>query len=149
MKSPFILSLIFSVITAVILYFVITPDMLTANIAIAIGILAGGILIPLITNIITSVPSEAFSSNTSTTTLYVGNLPYRANEEAVSSHFSEQGNVISVRLMKDRRTGKRKGYGFVEVESNNADSIIKKLNDSEFQERTLKVRLAKDKTENT
>lgn len=148
MKSPLILSLIFSVIIATILYFAIPPEMLTANVAAAIGLLAGGILIPVIINVVTSVPSETFSSSSSTTTLYVGNLPYGANEEAVSTHFSEQGNVVSVRLMKDRRTGKRKGYGFVEVESNNAESIIKNLNDSEFQERTLKVRLAKDKTEN-
>ena len=148
MKSPFILSLIFSVIIAIIIYFVIPPEAFAANIGMAIGILAGGILIPVITNLVNSVPSETFSSGNSTTTLYVGNLPYRANEEAVSSHFSEQGNVVSVRLMKDRRTGKRKGYGFVEVESKNAESIIKNLNDSEFQERTLKVRLAKDKTDN-
>ena len=148
MKSPFILSLIFSVIIAIIIYFVIPSEAFAANVGMAIGILAGGILIPIITNLVISVPSEAFASSGSTTTLYVGNLPYRANEEAVSSHFSEQGNVVSVRLMKDRRTGKRKGYGFVEVESKNAENIIKNLNDSEFQERTLKVRLAKDKTEN-
>lgn len=148
MKSPFILSLIFSVIIATIIYFAIPPEALAANMAAAIGILAGGILIPLVINVVTSVPTEVFSPSSSTTTLYVGNLPYRANEEAVSTHFSEQGNVVSVRLMKDRRTGKRKGYGFVEVESKNAESIIQNLNDSEFQERTLKVRLAKDKTEN-
>jgi RNA recognition motif-containing protein len=49
--------------------------------------------------------------------------------------------------MKDRRTGKRKGYGFVEMDAKGAAKAIKNLNDSEFQERTLKVRLAKDKLE--
>ena len=47
--------------------------------------------------------------------------------------------------MKDKRTGKRKGFGFVEVAAHEADSMIKELNDSEFEERTIKVRPAKDK----
>jgi len=54
---------------------------------------------------------------------------------------------VSVRLMKDRRTGKRKGYGFVEMNAKGAAKAIKNLNDSTFQERTLKVRLAKEKVE--
>ena len=79
--------------------------------------------------------------------MYVGNLPYRANEQAVQQHFELQGQVHSVRLMKDRRTGKRKGYGFVEMTAAGAEKAIQNLNDSEFQERTLKVRMAKDKVE--
>ena len=67
--------------------------------------------------------------------------------EAVQEHFEQQGNVVSVRLMKDRRTGKRKGYGFVEMNTKGAVKAIKNLNDSTFQERTLKVRLAKEKVE--
>ncbi len=149
MKSPLILNLIFSIFIAILCYFIIPSESLASNTTFAIGVLIGGIVVPTIVSMITSVPSEVFSSANSTTTLYVGNLPYRANEDAVTDHFSEQGDVISVRLMKDRRTGKRKGYGFVEVSSKNADSIIKNLNDSEFQERTLKVRLAKDKTTNS
>ncbi|GGD73042.1 hypothetical protein GCM10011357_30150 [Lacimicrobium alkaliphilum] len=78
-------------------------------------------------------------------TLYVGNLPYRASEQEVSEHFSSHGEVVSVRLMKDRRTGKRKGYGFVEMAEKDAEKAISSLNDTEFQERTLKVRMAKDK----
>ncbi len=82
-------------------------------------------------------------------TLYVGNLPYRVNEAAVKNHFAQFGKVASVRLMRDRKTGKRKGFGFVEVASSDADKIISKLNDSDFEERTLKVRRAKDKTRET
>ncbi len=63
----------------------------------------------------------------------------------VKEHFENFGYVRSVRLMKDKRTGKRKGFGFVEVSVQEADSMIEKLNDSEFQERTIKVRPAKDK----
>jgi hypothetical protein len=88
---------------------------------------------------------ESDESDEDVSTLYVGNLPYRANEQIVKEYFETFGYVRSVRLMKDKRTGKRKGFGFVEVSSQEADSMIEKLNDSEFQERTIKVRPAKDK----
>lgn len=82
-----------------------------------------------------------------TTTLYVGNLPYRANEDAVKRFIGEHVPVQSVRLMKDKRTGKRKGYGFIEIVTNDVNDAIEKLNDIVFQERTLKVRPAKEKVE--
>jgi RNA recognition motif-containing protein len=82
-----------------------------------------------------------------TTTLYVGNLPYKANEDAVKSFFGAHVPVQSVRLMKDKRTGKRKGYGFIEIVTNDVNGAINSLNDIVFQERTLKVRPAKDKVE--
>jgi RNA recognition motif-containing protein len=94
---------------------------------------------------ISSIPNDDDESDEDVTTLYVGNLPYRANEQIVKEHFETFGYVRSVRLMKDKRTGKRKGFGFVEVSAQEADSMIEKLNDSEFQERTIKVRPAKDK----
>lgn len=145
MKSPVIINLIFSIILAVVAYFALPSSLFTANAAIAAGILFGGIIIPLLVNLFNTPSNSDAPVNTSSTTLYVGNLPYRANEQAVKEHFSLQGKVHSVRLMKDRRTGKRKGYGFVEISSKDADKAIRSLNDSEFQERTLKVRLAKDK----
>lgn len=146
MKSPVIINLIFSIILAVVAYFALPSSLFTANAAIATGILFGGIIIPLLVNLFNTPSSTSDAPvNTSSTTLYVGNLPYRANEQAVKEHFALQGKVHSVRLMKDRRTGKRKGYGFVEISSKDADKAIRSLNDSEFQERTLKVRLAKDK----
>ncbi len=77
--------------------------------------------------------------------LYVGNLPYRTNELAVRQLFSRHGQVISVRLMKDKITGKRRGFGFVEMYSVEADHAREALNDTEFQQRTLKVRDANDK----
>lgn len=149
MKSPFILNIIFSLILAILAYFLIPAELLSANLAIGAGLLVGGIVVPLISKTLSEAPIESLSisNSNSSTTLYVGNLPYRANEEAVTEHFSEQGKVVSVRLMKDRRTGKRKGYGFVEVASKDANNMITSLNDTEFQERTLKVRLAKEKVE--
>jgi len=93
---------------------------------------------------------SATANNTSTselTTLYIGNLPYRSKEASIKTHFEQYGYVDSVRLLKDRRTGKPKGFGFVEVASDTANKMIKKLNDTTFEERTLKVRLAKEKIE--
>ena len=77
----------------------------------------------------------------------LASVSYRANENAVKEYFSSFIEVQSVRLMKDRKTGKRKGYGFIEVVTDDLNSVIDKTNDSIFQERTLKVRPAKDKVE--
>lgn len=78
-------------------------------------------------------------------TLYVGNLPYRANETAIRKLFSEHGTVISVRLVKDKETGKRRGYGFVEMPEGEAKAAVAALNETEYLQRTLKVREANDK----
>ncbi len=80
----------------------------------------------------------------STKTLYVGNLPYKANETNVRQLFSEHGEVFAVRLMKDKRTGKRRGFGFVVMASNEIESTISALNDKDYMQRTLKVRVAND-----
>ncbi|GLS84893.1 RNA recognition motif domain-containing protein [Paraferrimonas haliotis] len=76
-------------------------------------------------------------------TLYVGNLPYRVHEGEVKALFGEYGTVQSVRLVRDRKTGRRKGFGFVEMPEDGAKKAMNKLNDFTFQERTLKVREAK------
>lgn len=75
-------------------------------------------------------------------TLYVGNLPFKTSEESVQQTFETYGKVFAVRLVKDKRTGKRKGYGFVEMEPVGAELALSKLNDTEFEGRTLKVRFA-------
>lgn len=149
MKPSLILNIIVTLIFAVVLYVLIplvATDM-SNQVTAALGVLVGGIVIPALIQLFNSNGNSATKqvSSGDLATLYVGNLPYRANEQAVQEHFEQQGIVNSVRLMKDRRTGKRKGYGFVEMDAKGADKAIKHLNDSSFQERTLKVRLAKDK----
>ncbi|MCT7654784.1 RNA-binding protein [Oceanimonas sp. NS1] len=104
----------------------------------SLGVLLGGIVVPLL------VQSPA-AGTLATTTLYVGNLPYRANEATVRSLFEEFGQVLSVRLMKDRQTGKRRGFGFVEMPADAAEAARTALNDTEFQQRTLKVREANER----
>ena len=144
MNPSFVINIITTVILAVVLYVIlplVAADM-SNQIAAVIGAVIGGLLVPVLSKLFTTTENSEEVS-----TLYVGNLPYRADEAAVQEHFEQQGEVVSVRLMKDRRTGKRKGYGFVEMNSKGANKAIKNLNDSIFQERTLKVRLAKDKVE--
>ncbi|WP_375056308.1 RNA recognition motif domain-containing protein [Zobellella sp. DQSA1] len=111
---------------------------LDAAILFALGLLLGGLVVPLLTR--TPTP-EAIP----TTTLYVGNLPYRANEASVRTLFENFGQVLSVRLMKDKQTGKRRGFGFVEMPTEAALAAQQALNDSEFQQRTLKVREANER----
>jgi RNA recognition motif-containing protein len=142
MKSPQGLTFIVAVVFAIIAYFLSTVIGNTPAIT-AVLVLVSTFIAPLIGS----------SSSTETTTeeevktLYVGNLPYRANESAIRELFSEHGQVHSVRLMKDKHTGKRRGFGFVEMSATAADAAVTSLNDTEFQQRTLKVREAKERPE--
>ncbi|WP_319782657.1 RNA-binding protein [Oceanisphaera sp. IT1-181] len=136
----YIQSALYAVVLAAIGYFVVSwaAPTLSPAICMAVGLLLGGFLVPLLTR--PPVPAAI-----PTTTLYVGNLPYRANEASVRSLFEEFGQVLSVRLMKDKHTGKRRGFGFVEMPSDAAMAAQQALNDSEFQQRTLKVREANER----
>ena len=91
-----------------------------------------------------AAPSTSTDSSQSTKTLYVGNLPYKANESHVKELFAEHGEVFAVRLMKDKRTGKRRGFGFVVMASSDAEGAIEALNEKDYMQRTLKVRIAND-----
>ncbi|MGL6006205.1 RNA recognition motif domain-containing protein [Aeromonas sobria] len=117
---------------------------LKAEVIFAAGLAIGGFVVPLFLKRTQADAAESITSQ-ETCTLYVGNLPYRANEIAVRELFAEQGQVISVRLMKDKATGKRRGFGFVEMPAADAARAIASLNDKEYQQRTLKVREANDK----
>ncbi len=150
MNPSFIINIFITVMFAIVLYFIlpIVESGMSFQLSAVIGVLVGGLLVPALVKLLpSSIASSEQDSTSEISTLYVGNLPYRADEDAVQEHFEQQGTVVSVRLMKDRRTGKRKGYGFVEMNADSAAKAIKNLNDSTFQERTLKVRLAKEKIE--
>ncbi|CAE6924728.1 RNA recognition motif domain-containing protein [Vibrio alginolyticus] len=106
-----------------------------------IGVVATAFLFSFSSQTLTEQSTE---SDPSTKTLYVGNLPYKANENHVRDLFSEYGQVFAVRLMKDKRTGKRRGFGFVVMAASDAKPAIAKLNEKVYMERTLKVRIAND-----
>ena len=72
--------------------------------------------------------------------LFVGNLPYSATEEELRTLFSEVGTVVSVALITDRATGQARGFGFVEMDSDQAASdAIQKLNGRELNRRNITV----------
>ncbi len=121
----------------------LSSTQLDAALMLAVGIIIGSV----VSQFLKSDTQQEKQSNLSTTTLYVGNLPYRANEHVVRELFEEQGQVFSVRLLKDKNTGKRRGFGFVEMSKQDAEKAITQLNEREFQQRTLKVREAKQKPE--
>ncbi len=75
--------------------------------------------------------------------IYVGNLPWSATEEQVQGLFAEYGNVLSVKLISDRDTGRARGFGFVEMEDGEADAAIEALDNYSFGGRTLRVNEAK------
>jgi RNA recognition motif-containing protein len=78
------------------------------------------------------------------TKLYVGNLPYSTTEDDLRDMFSGAGTVVSVTLIKDRDTGRSKGFGFVEMSSQSeAEDAIKQFNGANFGERVLKVNIAR------
>ncbi|OEF26131.1 RNA recognition motif domain-containing protein [Vibrio rumoiensis] len=109
-----------------------------------VSFLVGVVATTLILSVSSSAQSSSNSEKASTQTLYVGNLPYKANESNVRQAFSEHGEVFAVRLMKDKRTGKRRGFGFVVVAESDADNVISALNEKDYMQRTLKVRVAND-----
>ena len=77
--------------------------------------------------------------------IYVGNLPFSADEEAVRALFSQHGTVDSVALIKDRDTGQFRGFGFVEMPNADAARAIQSLNGKDMGGRPLKVNEAQDK----
>ena len=76
--------------------------------------------------------------------LYVGNLPFSVTESELEELFSQVGAVDSVRLITDRDTGRARGFGFVEMASDDeADKAIEKFNQYELDGRQLTVNEAR------
>ena len=153
MKSPTLHTAIIAVVFAIIAY-IVTLAIPASSVLLAVLVFISAFIAPLVTGSPSTGSRSSTANNSSVSdedvsTLYVGNLPYRANETSVRELFSTHGTVLSVRLMKDKHTGKRRGFGFVEMASDDLDKAISALNDTEFQQRTLKVREAKERPERT
>lgn len=71
--------------------------------------------------------------------IYVGNLPFSASEDEVRDLFAQHGNVQSVRLINHKDTGKPRGFGFVEMEDNEAMAAISALDGFDMNGRALKI----------
>lgn len=77
-------------------------------------------------------------------TLYVGNLAWESTEEDLENVFTNLAQVESVRIIRDRETGRSKGFGFVEIaDETNVTEVIEKTNGTMLGERTLVVNEAK------
>ena len=76
-------------------------------------------------------------------TLYVGNLPWSVRSERLTEAFEPYGQVVSSRVITDRETGRSKGFGFVEVNDEDADKMIAALNGTELDGRVITVNEAK------
>ena len=78
------------------------------------------------------------------TKLYVGNLAYTTTEDDLRNLFAQAGKVKTVTLMKDRDTGRSKGFAFMEMETQvEAQNAISTLNGTKLQERALTVSMAR------
>ncbi len=80
--------------------------------------------------------------------LYVGNLSYTTTEDDLRDLFSQAGSVKSVALIKDRETGRSKGFAFVEMDTGDgAQKAIDQFHGQQFQQRTLTVNIARPREE--
>ena len=81
------------------------------------------------------------------TRLYVGNLPYSADEDQLRALFEQNGrSVVEVKMVSDRETGRPRGFGFVEMGSQEeADAAIRALNGQVFGGRPLTVNEARER----
>ena len=78
------------------------------------------------------------------TKLYVGGLPYATQEGALRELFAQAGNVVSAVIIMDKMSGRSKGFGFVEMSSDEeAQKAISMFNDQEFEGRKLTVNEAR------
>ncbi len=78
--------------------------------------------------------------------MYVSNLSFHTDEEALRNLFSQFGVVSSAKIIADRETGRSRGFGFVEMDvATEAQTAMQKLNNKEIEGRSLSVTVAKEK----
>jgi RNA recognition motif-containing protein len=80
------------------------------------------------------------------TKIYVGNLPFSADENEIRTLFSQHGTVESVNVITDRDTGRPRGFAFVEMSRADASRAIQNLNGKELGGRALRVNEAQERT---
>jgi RNA recognition motif-containing protein len=84
------------------------------------------------------------------TKIYVGNLPFSATEEELKELFSQAGEVKSVTLITDKFSGQPRGFGFVEMSTQEEmQNAVAKFNEYQMGDRALRVNIAKPRVERT
>jgi len=80
-----------------------------------------------------------------TKSLYFGNLSWDVDEATLSNAVSQHGRVVSARIVTDRDSGRSRGFGFVEVEDEDAQKVIDAMNGAEWYGRQLTVNEARER----
>ena len=80
--------------------------------------------------------------------LYVGNLSYDTTEDGLRTMFAKAGTVVAVDMIKDRDTGRPKGFAFITMNNQEeAENAIKMLNEKMLDDRAIRVNIAKPREE--
>ena len=80
--------------------------------------------------------------------IYVSNLGFSVTDADLSNLFATYGQVVSAKVIMDRETGRSRGFAFVEMgNAEEGNAAIKGLNNTDVQERTISVSVAKDKSQ--
>lgn len=77
--------------------------------------------------------------------LFVGNLSFSIQEQELREEFEQYGEVISVKLISDRDTGRPRGFGFIEMDDEGAEKAIAELDGKELGGRNMRVNEAQDR----
>jgi cold-inducible RNA-binding protein len=78
------------------------------------------------------------------TKIYVGNIPFQTTENDLQTLFSQAGDVVSVKILKDHQTGQSRGFAFVEMSTRReAQKAISMLNKRSFMEKEILVKEAR------
>ena len=78
------------------------------------------------------------------TKLYVGNLHFSISEDKLKEMFAEAGNVVAVTIIKDRDSGRSKGFAFIEMSNQvEVEEAVRRYNEFEISGRSLKVSIAR------
>ena len=78
--------------------------------------------------------------------IYVGNLPFSTTDQDLRELFARHGEVSSASVVMDRETGRSRGFGFVEMDTANADTAITALDGRDMGGRPLRVNEAESKS---
>ncbi|OGT30209.1 MAG: hypothetical protein A3E87_00520 [Gammaproteobacteria bacterium RIFCSPHIGHO2_12_FULL_35_23] len=78
--------------------------------------------------------------------IYVANLPYNTTEEQLREFFNQFGNITELKIVTDRATGRSKGFAFITFNSTSEANAALSADGSVYNERTLKVNIARDKS---
>ena len=77
--------------------------------------------------------------------IYVGNLPWRFNDQELNDLFARIGQVQSARVITDKETGRSRGFGFVEMSQADGERAVAELNGTQVQNRMLRINEANER----